>query len=734
MVQAGRWRSHRVLGTVLSSAAVLVPFAVSIGAAMAVGRDVPRGDALFREALWWSAVLSSSAIVFVGSERLCRRLLPLAALLKMTMLFPDQAPKRLKVAWRAGTTRELERGSNGGPLADQKVPAAVAEEILALATSLSRHDRKTRGHSERVRAFTDMVADEMRLPQADRDRLRWSALLHDVGKLAVHPQVLNKAEKLTDAEWEEIRDHPLEGRRLVAPLAPWLGAWSLAIEQHHENYDGSGYPFGLSGDEISLGARIVSVADAFEVMTAARSYKKAMSPVAARTELTRCAGTQFDPVIVRAFLNVSIGKLRWVIGPVSWVADVPIVARLGMAGHALVTGAQVAVGAAALTAGGVLAAHAALTSTTQGTELRGASLAASVPTTVTTTVPTMTVPLTGFAGSARTVATTVSTTRPATTTTKPSHARAGRRKPTALTGQTTVTVAATATAPETTTTSPPGLGAPQSTQAPTTKAPTAAPQRQIAPTVHATAAPTSRPIASTMAVPPTGTTSPPNTATTAGPPPSTALALPTTVTAQPAPVPTTSPGAGPGPSTTRAEVVATTTTKPPTTTTTPTAATTTKPPTTTTTPTAATTTKPPTTTTTPTAATTTLQTTTTRAATSTTARPTTTVRATTTTAPVTTTLQPTTTVRATTTTVRATTTTVRATTTTVRATTTTVQPTTTVLATTTTVPRTTTTVQPTTTAGPPPTTTTQPPPPTTTTPPPTTTTTHCIINLLGICI
>ena len=164
---------------------------------------------------------------------------------------------------------------------------------------------------------------------------------------------------MTDAEWQEIRDHPLEGRRLVAPLAPWLGAWSLAIEQHHENHDGSGYPFGLSGDEISLGARIVSVADAFEVMTAVRSYKKAMSPVAARTELTRCAGSQFDPAIVRAFLNVSIGRLRWVIGPVSWVADVPFVARLGMAGHALATGAQVAVGAAALTAGGVLAAHAA---------------------------------------------------------------------------------------------------------------------------------------------------------------------------------------------------------------------------------------------------------------------------------------------------------------------------------------------------------------------------------------
>ena len=103
--QAERWRSHRVLGTVLSSAAVAAPFAVSIVAAMAVGRALPRGDGVFRQVIWWVVVLGSSAVAFVGSERLCRRLLPMAALLKMTMLFPDQAPKRLKVAWRAGSTR-----------------------------------------------------------------------------------------------------------------------------------------------------------------------------------------------------------------------------------------------------------------------------------------------------------------------------------------------------------------------------------------------------------------------------------------------------------------------------------------------------------------------------------------------------------------------------------------------------------------------------------------------------
>ncbi len=99
-----------------------------------------------------------------------------------------------------------------------------------------------------------------------------------------------------------------------SPLLPWLGPWGDAIEQHHERFGGGGYPRSLAGEEISLAARIVSVADSFEVMTAARSYKKPMSVPAARRELAACAGEQFDPAIVRAFLNVSLGRLWWTVG------------------------------------------------------------------------------------------------------------------------------------------------------------------------------------------------------------------------------------------------------------------------------------------------------------------------------------------------------------------------------------------------------------------------------------
>ena len=266
------------------------------------------------------------------------------------------SPSRFVVAWRSNSTRQLDRYVHGLDDGVHREPVTAAVEILTLVTALSSHDRRTRGHSERVRAYTDLIADELRLPPGDRDRLRWSALLHDVGKITVHVDILNKVGVPSETEWEILRRHPLEGQRILEPLREWLGEWGLAVAQHHENFDGTGYPFGISGEQISLGARIVSVADAFDVMTSARSYKSPVSPSAARKELTRCAATQFDPAIVRAFLDISVGRQRWVIGPLAWLFDVPIISQLGNLGNVVTVGSQVALVAGSVSLGAVAAA------------------------------------------------------------------------------------------------------------------------------------------------------------------------------------------------------------------------------------------------------------------------------------------------------------------------------------------------------------------------------------------
>ena len=328
LVLAGEWRRRPLLSWGLRALIFAVPVGFSFGVALLLSRTLPRAHSPWAAALWIGTAAIGSLLTLVVFERAARRLLPLAALLNVSLLFPDKAPARFAVARRTGTPRELRERLEAARASGQVDHAQDLATVIELVLALNVHDRASRGHSERVRVFTDLLTAELKLPEADRARLRWAALLHDVGKLEVPASLLNKPSAPDEEEWVVLRRHPEDGARMVAPLLPWLGEWGAAVVQHHERYDGTGYPRRLKGHEISLAARIVSVADVYEVMTAPRPYKRPMSVVASRQELIRVAGTQLDPAIVRAFLNISSGNLWRTIGIGAWIAQIPTLGDL----------------------------------------------------------------------------------------------------------------------------------------------------------------------------------------------------------------------------------------------------------------------------------------------------------------------------------------------------------------------------------------------------------------------
>lgn len=354
-----RWQPRPALAWAVRTAMLVVPVALGAAAGYAVARVLPPPDGRLETAAALGLVAVVTVAVLVGAERIARRFAPLALLLRLGLVFPDAAPRRFRVAIRAvrptRLARELEaEGDDAAP-----------EVALALLANLMAHDRLTRGHSERVAALTAMVAEELHLDDEERLRLEWGALLHDVGKLEVPGRILRKPGGLDSAEWEVMREHPRHGRELVAPLRPWLGDALCAVDGHHERWDGKGYPDGLSGEEICLTARVVAVTDAYETMTAARSYKPPLDQAEARRELTECAGGQFDPDVVRAFLALSVPRLWKVAGPLAVLVQVPLLGAalrstvLAPSLHAPAAGFVGAVGqtaTAAAVAGGVVVA------------------------------------------------------------------------------------------------------------------------------------------------------------------------------------------------------------------------------------------------------------------------------------------------------------------------------------------------------------------------------------------
>jgi len=180
----------------------------------------------------------------------------------------------------------------------EQADTAFAE---ALAEALDIREHETGDHSKRVACHTLVLARRF---TADADQLRqiyWGALLHDVGKIGVSDAVLLKQGALNEDEWREMRTHPEKGHRIVAQISGMEQAAEIILS-HEERFDGTGYPHGLKGEQISLGARLFALIDTLDAMTSDRSYRKAMSFEQAHAEIVKMSGTQFDPLAVQAFL------------------------------------------------------------------------------------------------------------------------------------------------------------------------------------------------------------------------------------------------------------------------------------------------------------------------------------------------------------------------------------------------------------------------------------------------
>ena len=183
------------------------------------------------------------------------------------------------------------------------------ESVLdALLTALSMRDTEPPGHTERAAAYTMELADSLCIPPVQLYHIERGALLHDIGKIGIPDRVLHKPSALTPEEWIEMRKHPVVGYQMCGQIEMLKQAAQVVL-RHHEKWDGTGYPDGLAAEAIPIGARIFAVADALDAMTSDRPYRKAFPFAAARQEIVKGAGRQFDPSIVRVFLNVP--EARW---------------------------------------------------------------------------------------------------------------------------------------------------------------------------------------------------------------------------------------------------------------------------------------------------------------------------------------------------------------------------------------------------------------------------------------
>ncbi len=185
----------------------------------------------------------------------------------------------------------------------EKLEQAYMESIQTLRYTVEAKDPYTRGHSDRVSEYSVLLGQKLGLSQEDLKTLRIGGLFHDIGKIGVPDSILLKESKLTDDEYSQIKNHPTIGAHILSSATIFQDIIPI-VKHHHEKYDGNGYPSKLKGDEIPYFARIAAVADTFDAMTSKRTYRDALSIDVVKEEIEKCSGTQFDPAIAQAFLEI----------------------------------------------------------------------------------------------------------------------------------------------------------------------------------------------------------------------------------------------------------------------------------------------------------------------------------------------------------------------------------------------------------------------------------------------
>jgi diguanylate cyclase (GGDEF)-like protein/putative nucleotidyltransferase with HDIG domain len=265
--------------------------------------DAPSARKCFERILLELEVLDVGARASVSASMGIAELCPIGGAERLL----DRASEALGRARDAGGGRVELLAATGAAIAGEK--SKPREAIEALAMALAERDPYTADHSESIVDLAGEVARSLGLPADDIDRIRAAALLHDIGKVAIPDAILHKPGKLDDEEWQLMLQHPVVGERILRAV-PGLGSIARIVRHEHERWDGGGYPDGLAGEAIPIGSRIILACDAYHAMTSDRPYRAAMPHSDAVRELSRSAGTQFDPQVTAALVGHLYGQYQ----------------------------------------------------------------------------------------------------------------------------------------------------------------------------------------------------------------------------------------------------------------------------------------------------------------------------------------------------------------------------------------------------------------------------------------